>query len=411
MSFQQGLSGLNASAKNLDVIGNNIANSATIGFKASQAQFADVYATSLSGTTSLSPGVGVKLTAVAQQFTQGNLSVTNNPLDIAINGNGFFLMQAPDGTLAYTRNGQFQMDADGRVVNGTGHQLMGYGIDPTTSVLSNTLGPIQILPNGTAKVTSQANLTMNLDAQSTAVTGPINPSDATTYNFTTAFTVYDSQGVGHTAALYFRKTATVNEWAVAGQLDGTQGIDLGGGAGSEVTITFDANGNLTTAMPLNLSVALPPSSGAQSPLAFTLDLTGTTQLGSESGVNSVTQNGRSAGKFVGLQINDYGLIQGRYDNGQTLDMGQIILYTFNNPNGLLPIGNNLWLSTSASGTPTPNTPGSGVAGVVRSGALEESNVDLTAELVNLIVAQRTYQANAQTIRAQDQILQTLVNLR
>ncbi len=405
MSFQQGLSGLNVSAKNLDVIGNNIANVSTVVFKSSQALFSDVYASSLTGATSLAVGIGSKLNAVSQQFTQGNMTVTNNPLDMAVSGNGFFMVQGTDGSQAFTRNGQFRLDSDGNIVNATSHKLVGYAVDPLTGTVSGTLAPLQIAPTGVAQSTTESSLSLNLDAEATSVSVAIDPNVPASYTYSTAFTVYDSLGVAHTLSAYFQKTTTALSWNVAAYLDGSTS------ALASTALTFNGDGTLATPSPpvFNISAAL--TNGATTPLAFTLDLEGTTQFGSNSGVNTVIQDGRAAGKFIGLQIDNFGLVQGRYDNGQTLSMAQIPLYTFNNPNGLQPIGDNLWLNTTESGNATPNNPGSGVAGIVRSGAVEDSNVDLTAELVNLIVAQRTYQANAQTIRAQDQILQTLVNLR
>ncbi len=404
MGFQQGLSGLAVSAKNLDVIGNNIANVSTVGFKSSQALFSDVYASSLAGATSLSVGIGAKLNDVAQLFTQGNMTVTNNPLDLAVSGNGFFMVQGTDGGQAFTRNGQFRLDAEGYIVNATSQQLMGYSVDPLTGTVSGSLTTLQIAPTGIAQTTTEASLSLNLDAESPAIAAAIDPTDPDTYTYSTAFTVYDSLGVDHTLSVYFQKSATPLTWNMAAYLDGATS------ALASSPVTFNADGSIATpAAPVNISAAL--TSGATTPLAFTLDLAGSTQFGSNSGVNSVIQDGRTAGKFLGLQIDNFGMVQGRYDNGQTLSMAQIPLYTFNNPNGLQPIGDNLWLNSTESGNATPNNPGSGVAGTLRSGAVEDSNVDLTSELVNLIVAQRTYQANAQTIRAQDQILQTLVNLR
>jgi len=407
MSFQQGLSGLNVSAKNLDVIGNNIANVSTIGFKSSQALFSDVYASSITGSTALSVGIGSKLTSVAQLFTQGNTTVTNNPLDLAISGNGFFMVQGTDGSQAFTRNGQFRLDSDGFIVNASDQRLMGFSVDALTGTVSGNLTSLQIAPTGVAQATTESALTLNLDAEATdiAAATAIDPNDPDTYTYSTPMTVYDSLGVSHTLSIYFKKSdAAPLTWSMAAYLDGTTS------ALAATPVTFNADGTLATpAAPVAISAAL--TNGAATPLAFTLDLDGSTQFGSSSGVNSVIQDGRSAGKFIGLQIDNFGVVSGRYDNGQTLSMAQIPLYTFNNPNGLQPVGDNLWLNSSASGNPTPNNPGSGVAGTVRSGAVEDSNVDLTAELVNLIVAQRTYQANAQTIRAQDQILQTLVNLR
>jgi flagellar hook protein FlgE len=405
MSFQQGLSGLNVASKDLDIIGNNIANVSTVGFKSSEAVFTDVYASALTGSTSLNVGIGAKLTSVAQQFTQGNLTVTNDPLDLAISGNGFFLVEATDGSQAYTRNGQFGLDSDGYIINSTNHQLMGYTVNSVTGAVGSNLTALQIMPTGVAQATSESALSVNLNAESDALTGTIDPLDPDTYTYSTPFTVYDSLGVDHTLTVYFQMSdAATRTWNMAAFIDGSIS------ALASTALTFNADGSLATpTTPVTISAAL--TNGATTPFEFTLDLEGSTQFGSNSGVNTVVQDGRSAGKFLGLQVDDFGLVQARYDNGQTLSIGQIPLYTFNNPNGLQPIGDNLWLNTSASGTAIPNFPGSGVAGTLQSGAVEDSNVDLTAELVNLIVAQRTYQANAQTISAQDQILQTLVNLR
>jgi flagellar hook protein FlgE len=408
MGFQQGLSGLNASARNLDVIGNNIANVSTVGFKSSRSEFADVYAASLYGSSSLSAGIGTKLTAVAQQFNQGNITVTNNPLDIAINGNGFFKVTSSDTGEAYTRNGQFYLDGDGYIVNSNGSQLQGLPWDQTANTyLGESAIRVQVtgtaLPTGNTAagtVLGGVALSANLDASTVASAGVASPAN---YDWSTSMSVYDSQGGEHSLSLYLSKTAP-NTWSVTGYMDGDNTTTVTSG-----TLTFNTDGTFNTGSPLAVSAVL--TNGAATPFAFNIDLTNSTQFAASSGVNSISQDGRPAGKFVGLQISDTGLIEASYDNGQTTTLGQLNLYTFTNPNGLQPIGDNLWLNTVATGGATANNPGSGVAGTIQSGAMEESNVDLTAELVNLIVAQRTYQANAQTIRAQDQILQTLVNLR
>ncbi len=408
MGFQQGLSGLNASAKNLDVIGNNIANVSTVGFKSSRSEFADVYAASLNGSSSLSVGIGTKLSAVAQQYSQGNITVTNNPLDIAINGNGFFKVTSNDTGEAYTRNGQFHLDGDGYIVNSNGSQLQGLPWDQNSNAfLGESAIRVQVtgtaLPTGntqSASVPAGVTMGINLDASATASAGAAGPGN---YDWSTSMSVYDSQGGEHSLTLYLSKTAA-NTWSVTGYMDGNTTTAVASG-----TLGFNANGTYASGSPLAVSAAL--TNGAATPFAFNIDLGASTQFATSSGVNSITQDGRPAGKFVGLQIGNTGSIEASYDNGQTTTLGQINLYTFTNPNGLQPIGDNLWLNTVATGGATANNPGSGVAGTIQSGAMEESNVDLTAELVNLIVAQRTYQANAQTIRAQDQILQTLVNLR
>ena len=257
---------------------------------------------------------------------------------------------------------------------------------------------------------------LNLDArQSVPATAPFSTSNATTYNNSTSVTTYDSLGNSHALTLYFVKTGA-NAWSMYADIDGTgvANVDLdgagAGAAGAPLALAFGNNGALTTAMPFT-GVQATVATGATTPLVFDLDLTGSTQFGSNFGVNNINQDGYSSGRIAGLAIADDGIIQGRYTNGQSKTLGQLTLANFVNPRGLQSVGNNQWAETSESGQPTVGAPGSGTLGIVQSGAVEDSNVDLTAELVNLIIAQRMYQANAQTVSAQDQILQTLINLR
>jgi flagellar hook protein FlgE len=401
MGFNQGLSGLNSAAKNLDVIGNNIANTSTVGFKASRAEFSDVYAASLYGMSNLDVGIGSKVAAVAQQFTQGNISVTNSPLDIAISGEGFFQLDQ-NGLTTYTRNGQFQMDKNGYIVDNAGRKLTGnlaaagvvVGGPPVDLQVSLGVAP----PN----VTGTAEITANLDSTSATIAGAINPANPATYNYSTTFTVYDTAGTATGLTLYFQKSGAA-AWDVAAYIGATQVFP---GAG---TITFNANGTVNQ---INGAAAAPVTTTAAGTMpAFSLDLSTLTQYGSTSGVSFVTQDGYSAGQFASLSVDKTGLLQGRYTNGQTLTLGQILMTNFLNPNGLQPLGDNQWAETTAAGKQNSDAPGSGVLGYLQSGAVEDSNVDLTAELVNMIVAQRMYQANAQTVKTQDSILQTLVNLR
>lgn len=407
MAFQQGLSGLTAAAKNLDVIGNNIANISTIGFKSSRAEFADVYANSIYGTWALQAGMGAQVSALSQSFNQGNITLSNNPLDIAINGNGFFILD-DNGMQVYTRNGQFKLDAGGYIVNNNGQRLLGM----TTS----GLGPLRISTvNNSPRATSEISLAVNLDANATAPTGAFAYSDPTTYNHTTAMTVYDSLGNAHTLSFYFRKTATPLNWEVYATVTNSSGSTTLLTPSPLGTMTFDVNGQLTGTPPNSLTIpAAALGTGASNITIATGNLrwTGTTQYGAPFGVYAASQDGYTTGQLVGLSIDEDGTMSGRYTNGRSQKLGQIMLTNFPNPQGLLPLGNNVWVETAASGQRlNPQPPGSPNLGVLRSGALEESNVDLTAELVNLIVAQRLYQANAQTIRAQDQILQTLLNIR
>ncbi|WP_028446744.1 flagellar hook protein FlgE [Chitinimonas koreensis] len=660
MGFQQGLSGVNAASKFLDVVGNNVANANTVGYKGSRAEFADIFANTLGGT-STQTGIGGRTASVAQQFSQGNLSTTNNALDVAIQGNGFFRLIDTAGGFSYSRNGQFQLDRQGYITNGT-NKLAGYlanadgqlitGTTPQaiqirtanigaqatgasgaanagltlamnfdarsnvvgrgTSTVSinglqldnaaaagtqvnyqtrvtdstgqfhdldvqltklagggwniatdldnsgtftnsanplvfNALGQIQSgspaavsyalasptpaygntplnfninfsgateitggtvpgainvndtaaqnmsvmvansnLPNGDAVGavhtfsgsyrdangdSHSLDVTLTKAAANTwtpsvtidgapftitptpspvtfneagllsggspiAITGaaggadfkinlqgltqnaatftssplevrstpPVVPTDPSTYTHSTSATVYDSQGVEHTLTYYFTKVG-VNAWEVQSSFDG----------GTPVThpgyITFDQVGNLNGGTSLAYSSPIPSPSGALSPLAFNTSFAGTSQFGSQFGVSELTQDGYADGNITGLSIGKDGVIIGRYSNGQNRTVGQITLYNFANPQGLQPLGDNRWAETFASNQARLGVPGSGDFGSLQSGAVEDSNIDLTKELVDMITAQRSYQANAQTIRTQDQVLQTLINLR
>jgi flagellar hook protein FlgE len=412
MGFQSGLSGLNTSSKNLDVIGNNVANASVVGFKTAQAQFADVFANSLTGAGAGQIGIGSKVATVAQQFTQGNISVTSNPLDIAVNGKGFFRMDQ-SGAVSYTRNGQFRFDSQGFVVNSNGLNLTGYGVDANGNILPAAPSAIQIsFADVPPQTTAQFVLGMNFDSRETQpATALFSPTDPTSYNFSTSGNTFDSLGNAHPFSLYFVKTATAGQWQMYGTVDGgpPADVDLGAGAGNPVTLDFDNTGQLTTGMPLNASLTI--TSGAVTPLAFTFDVTGSTQYGSDFGVNTLSQNGYASGRLAGFNVSDDGILIGRYTNGQSRNLAQIVLADFRNLQGLKPLGDNLWEETADSGLAIVGTPNSGSLGVLQSSAVEDSNVDLTAELVNMITAQRVYQANAQTIKTQDAILQTLVNLR
>lgn len=433
MGFQQGLSGLNAASKNLDVIGNNVANANTVGFKQSVAQFADVFATSLTGSGGLQIGIGTSVGAVTQQFSQGNLTVTNNPLDVAINGKGFFRMADGGGALSYTRNGQFQLDKDGYIVNASGLHLTGYPYDPATkAILTSTpvnmqLSSADLQPNPT----TLANLGMNLDATSPVIDRTVtafNPLNAATYTSSTAYTAYDSYGMAHPANIYFTRInpASPATWEVHMTLDGkywdgatyqdptVTPPTLGAPAVSVGNLVFKNDGTLDQAASTSNGIlTFPPYNpgNGSANMAINMDFTKGTQFGSPFGVNSLSQNGYAAGRLTGFNISDKGVVVGRYTNGQTNTLGQIALANFTNPQGLQPMGNNQWAETGNSGQPLVGTPGSSNLGVMQAAAVEDSNVDLTAELVNLITAQRVYQANAQAIQAQSTVLNTIVNIR
>ncbi|MFP5392098.1 MAG: flagellar hook protein FlgE [Gammaproteobacteria bacterium] len=526
MSFQQGLSGLNGAAKSLDVIGNNIANASTVGFKGSQAQFADVYANSLNGAGGNQAGIGTKVSQIAQQFTQGNIESSNNPLDIAINGAGFF-RTVNNGAVQFSRNGQFSLDKEGYMVNAQGAKLTGYMANQLGNILAGSPIPLKIdtsdlKPVATTTVSTQ----INLDSRSLVPTEtPFNPADPTTYNKQTPIDVYDSLGNPHVMSTYYVKSspgvwdvyvsndgteitnlkvaaaahendadpaaattvardawiadsiiapATGNAPALAaayaaeagnavvaamaalgmdpagidaqavltaataaGQVVGTTPDQIDAAIAKAVTaparpvgrMTFDQFGQLVQLQQnvyaadnsmtyedrksTGLTVDLPifPRTGAESFLSINERFTDSTQYGSLTSEKRSTQDGYTAGNLQRFSAGADGVILGQYSNGQSHALGQIVLANFANPNGLSPLGNNAWAETSTSGVPLVGTPQSGSLGVLQSSAVENSNVDLTAELVNMITAQRVYQANAQTIKTQDSVLQTLVNLR
>ncbi len=420
MSFQQGLSGLNATSKNLEIIGNNVANANTFGAKASRAEFADMYANALNGGGANTIGIGVQLQAVSQQFTQGNITSTSNPMDLAINGGGFF--QVTDGTnpALYSRNGQFKVDRDGYVVNNDGLRLVGYPADGAGIVQPGIASALRLPTAGIEpQATTEIEMEMNLDARS-ATTAPtagpqIDFTDPTTYNSATSLTVFDALGQDVALTYYFQKSAT-DTWNVFATANGTP---LAGTAAAPLpvtTITFPATGGAPTAPvgPVVLNIpATTNANGAQTRAiaGVQLDIDGARQFGAPFGITNLSQDGYAPGQITGLQIEDNGVLMARYSNGQNKAAGQVELATFRNPQGLQPLGGNVWARSFASGDPVIGVPGEGNLGVLQSGALEESNVDLTAELVNMMTAQRIYQANAQTIRTQDQVLQTLVQLR
>jgi len=421
MAFDTAVSGIKAATADLGVIGNNIANSSTNGFKTSRAEFSDVYATSLLGAGGNVIGRGVALASVTQEHTQGNISFTNNALDLAISGNGFFIL-SDEGSPVYTRSGTFQVDREGFIVNNEGLTLQAFQVD-TFGDITGQVGDVQLdtslidpNPSGTVNVTS------NLDSREVpplvpfggpfdAFASPPTSPDSSSYNATSSTTVYDGLGNAHVLSMFFVKTATANEWEAHTLIDGvtTSGPD---------TLTFQSNGQFAAAaLPVELNVAgwaplnesgLPSGAAAQN---FVINLSDSTQFGSEFAVSTITQDGYSTGQLSGVDIDDSGVVFARFTNGQARALGQIALGNFANPNGLQPQGDTSWSETFASGAATVGEPGTGGLGVVQSGALEDSNVEITEQLVNMIVAQRNFQANAQVIQTEDTVTQTVINLR
>jgi flagellar hook protein FlgE len=407
MSFRIALSGLAASQATLDVTANNIANANTVGFKQSRAEFTDVYATAFGSIGSLDTGAGVRLAAVTSLFTQGNIDFTGNALDLAVNGEGFFTL-SDQGSNVYSRNGAFSVDRDGYVVNVTGQRLQAYpALDPQGNNFSTaSLGDLQLVASDAApQPSTAADISLNLQADSTLLgPGIINPSDASTYNYSTSVTTYDSLGQSHTSALYFRKTDTATRtWDVRMVTDGD---DLQ--TTTVQTLTFDQFGQLTSGQPVNFGAYDPGNGAAQMNVDY--DFTGTSQYGSQFAVNSLFQDGFSTGRLSGLDISDNGVVQARFSNGQTAALGKVALSNFTNPQGLTPLGDSTWGDSFSAGDRRLGEPGAGNFGFLQSGALESSNVEITEELVNLITAQRSFQSNAQVISAADTITQTIMNI-
>ncbi len=502
MGYGTALSGLGAASQDLDVIGNNVANAGTVGFKQSTIDFADVYANSMATNTSMQIGTGTKVAQVAQNFSQGTITSDNNPLDVAINGEGFFRMDS-SGTVTYTRNGQFQLDKNGYVVNANGDKLTGYAVGSGGTISTGALSDLQInTANMSPKATSTLTNGLNLNSTSTAPVNAFSPSDPTSYNNSTSATIYDSLGNPHTLQTFYSVlpsisvsngtntgtgalTTTVanpsqlaagqtytlvnngtaaapsfslnsstgtalvtgittfpytvssttipggitlnmsgtpaandsftlntnpqNSWHVYATLDGSAINGTNPVTTPVTTLTFSSSGALTSTTPTSLSLLM--NDGSTTPQTVSLAYTGSTQYGSTFSVNAQSQNGYAAGQLSNFSIGQDGTITGNYTNTQTAVLGQVALANFTDPNGLQSLGNNQWVSTSVSGQALVGVPGSSSLGVLQSSATEGSNVDLTSQLVNMITAQRDYQANAQTIKTEEALTQTLINLR
>ncbi|RAS25254.1 flagellar hook protein FlgE [Paraburkholderia bryophila] len=511
MGYQQGLSGLSASSSDLDVIGNNIANANTVGFKSGAAQFADMYANSVATAVGNQVGIGTKLSEVQQQFSQGTITSTNQALDVAINGNGFFQL-SNNGSLVYSRNGVFQLDKNGFITNAQGLQLMGYGANAagiinTAQTVPLSVPTANIAPQATTKIVAGLNLnaqdplmlgtptvvpalqtgstlstpgatitntasgtnndsyTVNFTSATTytvtdttlgtttapatytagsavslgngqtitmngtPVTGdkmtitptPIafNQNSSSTYNYSTSTTVYDSLGGSQTVNMYFAKTSAGTWNVYAGTSTGTANLVGQANFNSSGTLLGTTQVNTPIASPPTFSAtttpfvynfSIPTTDGSSTPQNLTLNIGGTTQYGGKDGVNSLQPDGYAAGTLTSFTIGADGTLTGNYSNQQTAALGQIALANFSNQNGLVNLGNNEFQQTSQSGVAQISAPGSTNHGVLQGGAVENSNVDLTSELVNLITAQRNYQANAQTIKTQQTVDQTLINL-
>lgn len=405
MGFGQGLSGLNAASQHLDVIGNNIANSKTVGFKASQMAFADVYANS-------KVGLGVQVAAVNQRFTVGNVSLTGNQFDMAIDGEkGLFRLLDTSGSPVYSRNGQFHQDKDFNIVNAQGYRLTGYAVLSDGS-LSDRIEPLRVpTSNIDPRATNEIELRANFDANASSVDANLtfDPANSATYTHSLPITVYDSLGNSHTLMQYFIKRDSAGAdsvWDVRYVFEGTE-------LSSSAQLNFNAAGQFTNTPPyvdFTVDSAIISSETAVEDLSLRVNYNDSTQFGGEFNP-SFTQNGYPTGEYSSMSVNTDGRLVASYTNGVTRVVGAVALADFNNVNGLQPLGDNVYAETGDSGQPRVGLPGSQGLATLKGQSVEDSNVDLSAELVDMIIAQRTYQANAQTIKTQDQIMQTLITLR
>ena len=421
MPFRIALSGLNAASTDLEVTGNNIANAATNGFKESRAEFADLYANSIQDQSSTAAGRGVRVAQVAQQFHQGSIDFTSNNLDLAISGDGFFVLHDADGTQTYTRAGAYRVDKVGNVVNHKNQHLQVYpaltGVGGATTFSTGVLSNLQLpIAPSAPNPTSSISAALNLDSSNTVPPVAFDPASPSTYNSATSTTVYDSLGNTHTATMYFVK-AGANAWnghlALSNGAFGTPLDAVHTNVSPAFALGFDSAGNLTTPASGQIDLTgnlFTPATGA-TPLSLTMDLTGTSQYGSNFAVNNLTQNGYTSGRLASVDVDTEGVVFARYTNGESDALGKVSLAKFNNAQGLRQLGDTNWGETFSSGNAQLGEAGTSSFGQIQSGALEASNVDIAAQLVNLITAQRNFQANAEVISTADTVTQTIINIR
>ncbi|MBK9251572.1 MAG: flagellar hook protein FlgE [Proteobacteria bacterium] len=405
MTFRLALSGLNAAQSDLGVTANNIANSSTNGFKRSRVEFSELFAVSPQGVSSLAAGNGVRVSDISQQFSQGSIDFTDNNLDLAISGPGFFTL-SDAGAQVYTRAGSFKTDSGGYVVNAQGQRLQVYPPIIGGGFNTGSMADLRLVTSESApSATSMVEMLMNLPSDATAPTnGTFDPADPTSFNRATSLTVFDSLGAAHTGTMYFVKQATAGDWSARLYIDGTA-------VGGAQTLSFDNVGQMVT--PATGQIAFPsytPATGAAA-MNVTFDFGGATQYGNTFSVSNITQDGYTTGRLIGMDIDKSGVVQARFTNGRSIMLGQVALSNFANSNGLQQLADTNWAETFTSGQALRGQAGNSGFGLIQSGALEASNVDITTQLVNMITAQRNFQANAQMISTSDQITQTIINIR
>lgn len=435
MSFNIALSGINASQKDLDVTANNIANVTTTGFKESRAEFADVYATSVFTSGKTAVGNGVQTVMVAQQFHQGSMKFTQNALDMGINGDGFFVTAEDQTTLdrSFTRAGAFKMDSDNYLVTSQGHYLQGYPVnqegEPSAVSMAATR-PLKIDTTvGSPTATREVDMTFNLPSTGDSHDiGDFNPNDSTTYTSSTSVTIYDSLGEAHVAQTYYVKDSAVqNRWHALVYVDDLP-VDIAGGTVNtanatnpnttiplSATMDFDASGQLagpivpspTDTVALNTVL----TNGANTSQTLQFNFNNLTQYAAAFEVSDLAQDGSTVGKLTSIDIGPDGLVKSTYSNGDTQYMGKIAIAKFSNAQGLAQIGDTSWKATQDSGVPIAGEANTGTFGKINSSALEQSNVNLTEQLVNLISAQRNFQANSRALEVNSTLQQTIIQIR
>ena len=405
MPFTIALSGLNAASADLGVTANNVANVNTNGFKMSRAQFSEVFAVGTQSVSSSASGSGVKLSAIAQQFTQGNIDFTDNALDLAIGGEGFFVL-SDNGARSYTRAGAFGVDNQGFVINSQGARLQAYPFAGDGLFNTGTPQDLQLTTGANPpSASTRAEFGINLPANAPPPANPVfDPADPSSFNHTTSVTVYDSLGAAHTATVYFIKDATPNVWNTQVQIDGTT---VAGAA----PITFGQDGNLQAPAGGLMTLGAYATGTGAADITLSLDFGTATQFGDNFGVNSLSQDGFTTGRLTGVSVDSEGIMFARFTNGQSTSLGKLALANFVNPQGLQQLGDTTWGESFQSGDALLGEAGTASFGNIQSGALEASNVDLTAQLVQMITAQRNFQANAQMISTADTVTQTVINIR
>ena len=450
MPFNIGLTGLNAASADLNVTGNNIANVETTGFKESRAEFGDIFSSTFANVSKTAIGQGARVLSVTQLFKQGDIELTGNGLDLAISGEGFFVLKDTDGSRVFTRAGEYQVDRDGYIVNNQGQNLQGYEpfdrFDTDTAFNVGTMTDIQLItadaaPKATTEIEALVNLRSDAEPPDAAWPTPIAPAttwanpEPTMYNFSTSVTTYDSLGTPRTATMYFVKPNQATGDPEPLKWDVYVGMEADDGSGDIVqaldrrTMGFTNEGQIsyfgphiavgfpapTTTAPFEQPFTFPDggdfADNGAAQLTMDLNFDGTTQYGVKYSVNDLNQDGFTTGRLAGIDIDQTGRVFARFTNGQSEILSQVAMANFTNPQGLAQLGSNNWAETFAAGDPVYGAPATGNLGQIEAGALETSNVDLSEELVDLITGQRNYQANAKTIQTADAITQTLINIR